>query len=958
MTDAPMPAPAKKRARHPVGPRLKILLYVIFGLFALLGINAVYLVAIRALEYQTGQTYQNFFYLGMFLGHLIVGVLLVVPALVFAGIHIRNTYQRANRRAVRAGFALFAAVLILLVSGIVLTRIEGLIEVNDPTVRGIAFWAHVLSPLFVIWLYILHRLAGRRIRWRVGLAWAVATGVAALILVVLQNQDPRAWNTVGPEKGVQYFFPSLARTSTGNFISNKVLHNDKYCLECHTEAHQSWASSAHRFSSFSNPAYLLSIKNTRQQMMERDGNVQGARFCAGCHDPVPFFTGAFDDPKFDDPDYDLAADPQAQAGITCTVCHAISNINSPKGNSDYTIDEPIHYPFAFSDNEALRWVNRQLVKAKPRFHKQTFLKPLHKTTEFCGTCHKVHLPEELNHYRWLRGQNHYDSFWLSGVSGHSVSSFYYPPVAEENCNDCHMPQLPVEHNSDTPNFAAAFRKDKSGHTNTKLTTFDHMFPGANTAVPHMLRDTMPDPDRSIEAHTQFLKDCMRVDIFGIREEGRIDGELQTVGPTLPTLERGKTYLVEVVIRTLKLGHHFTQGTADSNEVWLDVKAANGQQLIGRSGGRRETDNGVDPWSHFVNAFVIDRNGDRINRRNAEDIFVALYNHQIPPGATDVVHYKLTVPADAGDSITFEAALQYRKFDSEYLQLIVNDGLYGTHEPGEPFFNDLPIVTMCKQAITFPVASDESSAEESSSPQAYESSIPAWQRWNDYGIGLLRSGQLRQAERAFQEVERFGKADGPLNLARVYLAEGRVTTEAPAALKRAREVGGGAAEWSILWFSGLVNKQLGEIEAAATNFEQIVEGGFAQATGRKFNFANDYRLLNELADTMYLLGLRERGEKRKATRLSKMMQAEEYYLRTLRLDPENADAHYGIRRVYEELGESDKAKHHDEQHQKYKLNDNARDAAIAHARKQYPAANHAAERVVIHDLGRAGAFDSK
>ena len=81
----------------------------------------------------------------------------------------------------------------------------------------------------------------------------------------------------------------------------------------------------------------------------------------------------------------------------------------------------------------------QLVKAKPEFHKKTFLKPLHKTAEFCGTCHKVHLPPELNHYKWLRGQNHYDTFLLSGVSGHGVQSFYYPPKAQANCNGCHMP---------------------------------------------------------------------------------------------------------------------------------------------------------------------------------------------------------------------------------------------------------------------------------------------------------------------------------------------------------------------------------------------------------------------------------------------------------------------------------------------------------------------------------------
>ncbi|MDZ7749293.1 MAG: hypothetical protein U5K43_11075 [Halofilum sp. (in: g-proteobacteria)] len=41
----------------------------------------------------------------------------------------------------------------------------------------------------------------------------------------------------------------------------------------------------------------------------------------------------------------------------------------------------------------------------------------------------MHIPEAVNDYKWIRGQNHYDSFLLSGVSGHGVSSFYYPPRA-------------------------------------------------------------------------------------------------------------------------------------------------------------------------------------------------------------------------------------------------------------------------------------------------------------------------------------------------------------------------------------------------------------------------------------------------------------------------------------------------------------------------------------------------
>src|SRR4029453_3625900 len=113
----------------------------------------------------------------------------------------------------------------------------------------------------------------------------------------------------------------------------------------------------HHFSSFNNKPYLFSVRETRKVALARDGNVKAARWGAGCHDTVPFFSGAFDDPKFDDVNH-----PTAQAGITCTTCHAITHVNSTRGNADYTIEEPAHYPFAFSDSGTLRWVNPHLVK--------------------------------------------------------------------------------------------------------------------------------------------------------------------------------------------------------------------------------------------------------------------------------------------------------------------------------------------------------------------------------------------------------------------------------------------------------------------------------------------------------------------------------------------------------------------------------------------------------------------
>ncbi|MEM7199940.1 MAG: multiheme c-type cytochrome [Planctomycetota bacterium] len=912
---------ARPRYVPAIGPRLRMLLWVVLGLFAVLGLNAVYLSAITVLEWSTGRTYQNYFYQLMFLAHLALGLLLIAPVVVFGVIHIRNAHDRPNRRAVRAGYALFASALALLGSGLALTRFEGF-AIVDPGARSIIYWTHALAPIVAIWLYVLHRLAGPPIRWRIGATWGAVATAVALVMVAFHAQDPRAWNVAGPASGERYFFPSLARTATGNFIPADALMMDRYCAECHADAHAQWSVGAHRFSSFNNPAYLFSVRETRRVAMERDGDVQASRFCAGCHDPVPFFSGAFDDPDFDD-----VAHPTANAGITCTACHAITHLNSRRGNADFTIEEPVHYPFARSENGFLRWINRQLVKAKPALHKKTFLKPLHRTAEFCGACHKVHLPPELNHYKWLRGQNHQDTYHLSGVSGHGVSSFYYPEKATHDCATCHMPLTP------SGDFGAA---DRDGSGDLKI--HDHLFPSANTALPHLLGM----PEHVIEAHRRFNDGVMRVDLFGVKDGGTIEGTLHgPLRPALPALRPGRRYLLESVIRTLKMGHAFTQGTADSNEIWLEVTVTSGGRVIGKSGGRN-ADGAVDPWSHFVNVYMLDREGQRIDRRNAEDIFVPLYNHQIPPGAAQVVHYALQVPADATDPITVALALRYRKFDTTYLRYFQGEAFDG---------NDLPVMTLAEDTVTFPVA-------DVGSPTA-PTNAPAWQRWNDYGIGLLlksegASGELRQAEAAFTQVEALGRADGPLNLARVYLREGRLD-DARDALQRAAQAQPPAPAWSLLWFGGVVNKQNGFLDEAIADFEQLVHLDTAETRRREFDFSQDWRLLNELGQTLVERARAERGPARRADREALLRRARERFDQALALDPENVTAHYNLALIGDELGDTEAAAQHRDAHARYKPDDNARDRAVGRARRADPAADHAAEAVVLYDLHRADAF---
>ena len=926
----PVEAGAAGRARiryvPAVGPRLRKLLLVVFVLFALLAVDSVYLGTITWFEWWSGNTLQDYFYQVVFLLHLVLGFLIIAPVIVFGPLHFRNAWKRPNRRAVGAGIALFSTALVLLLSGIALTRL-GLFDLKDPALRNGTYWVHVISPLALAWLYVLHRLAGKRINWKLGWRWAAFAAAFAGVMLLIQAQDPRHWNQKGPASGAQYYSPSLARTATGNFIPARTLMMDSYCRECHKDTYEKWDHSAHRFSSFSNPAYLFSVRETRRVAMQRDGNVHASRWCAGCHDPVPFFSGAFESDRFDDPNYDIGKDALAGAGITCTTCHAITNINSTRGNADFTIEEPLHYPFAFSDKPILKWVNRQLVKSKPAFHKKTFLKDLHRSPEFCSSCHKVHLPEQLNHYKWVRGQNHYDTYFLSGVSGYFAQSFYYPPAATHRCSACHMPL------TGSDDFGAR-RFDDSG----VLKVHDHQFPAANTALPQLLNY----PGWVNQAHLKFLDGVVRVDLFGLKTGGNIDGELAApLRPAVPVLEPGRRYLLETVIRTVKMGHPLTQGTADSNELWMDVVLKSGDRIVGRSGGM-DADGAVDPWSHFVNVYMLDRDGNRIDRRNPQDIFTPLYNNQIPPGAADAVHFAFTVPRGLKAPIEVEVRLQYRKFDATYVKYFKGD-------PGAK--DALPVVTLATDRITFPVKGVATAADNP------PSRVDPWQRWNDYGIGLLRKGgrgELRQAEAAFAEVEKLGRGDGALNRARVQLREGRLD-DAAASLERAVRAKVPAYPWSVTWFSGLVNKQNGRLDEALRNFEDVVATHFAEARKRQFDFGKDYIALDELGQTLMERAKQERGPQRKAERERLLLQAASWFEKTLLLDSEDLSAHYNLALIHTELGNEKRAAAERALYTRYKPDDNARDTTVALHRLRNPAANHAAEAVVIYELQREGRY---
>jgi tetratricopeptide (TPR) repeat protein len=294
--------------------------------------------------------------------------------------------------------------------------------------------------------------------------------------------------------------------------------------------------------------------------------------------------------------------------------------------------------------------------------------------------------------------------------------------------------------------------------------------------------------------------------------------------------------------------------------------------------------------------LLDRHGNRIDRRNPQDIFTPLYNHQIPPGAGQVVHYRLDVPADVTGPIELRARVRYRKFDYTYMKLVHKD----LPVP------KLPIVDMCEDRVTLPVAGGSSVPAQTSPIQA------VWQRWNDYGIGCLleggpgmKRGELRQAEEAFRKLLTLGVKDavwhGHVNRARVLIEEGRLQ-EAAEALGQARTADPPAPWWLLAWFNGLVTTENAtekeHFDAAIADFERIVDPA-NQPRDRRFDFGRDYVVLNKLGNTLFKRSQLEGDDPAAERRF--LERAVAAYERTLAIDPEDLDAHFGLYQCYARLG---------------------------------------------------------
>ena len=758
----------------------------------------VFLVVSAAYLYAFPQP--NLVYAGVVLLHALGGL---VTAILLLATLIRRLRQ--GTFLARAGWLLVAA-----------GAVPGIILIKTGTARPEWTWLylHIAISMAGVGLLIAAYL-GRRgwlasnpvaamVRTAICLAAIAAIGYGARYIreswqtrgrIQNPSMPPDTMNAEGdgPEGA---FFPSSAQVYGKQKIPGKFFMESDSCRRCHEDIYNQWYSSVHHFSSFNNQWYRKSI-----EYMQDTIGTKPSKWCGGCHDPAVLYSGLMDTPI-----KQIVHRPESQAGLGCMMCHSIAEVKSTMGQGDFYLEYPKLHELAATQNPVARAVHDFVIRLNPEPHRRVFLKPFMRaqTAEFCSTCHKVHLDVPVNHYRWVRGFNEYDNWQASGVSGQGARSFYYPPEPQQ-CADCHMP---MEASKDAGNI------DGFVHS--------HRFPGANTAVP-----TANEDAPQLKLTEGFLKSgALTVDIFAVSPAqtppksaaaGQSDmattfavgeeaetkitsgagGEVAPVTAPLnrvqPALRRGDTVRVDVVVRTKKVGHFFPGGTVDAYDTWLELKAVDDKgQTVFWSGMVEGNGRGpVEKGAHFYRSLQIDAHGNPINKRNAWATRAVVYVRLIPPGAADTVHYRMSIPENAGNKITLHARLCYRKFswwgtqfafvgepdeksgreatpDYDDRPFVLTKSITGVSAAQEKI-PDVPIVTVAENEVILPVVAHSAPVLEPKTVALQEE----WQRWNDYGIGLFLQGDLKAAAAAFQKVTEAdpNNPDGWVNIGRCAVQEG-------------------------------------------------------------------------------------------------------------------------------------------------------------------------------------------
>src|SRR5438034_954939 len=555
-------------------------------------------------------------------------------------------------------------------------------------------------------------VAPQRRRSIARLACQILIGVAATVFmrgrqVAADPDNNVSQNTYATEIAKTYdfkfgpnpFSPGNATTTTGTFIPGEMFVPAKRCGTCHTDAHAQWRQSAHG-NAFREPFYQKNVKDLQTQK-----GIEFTRHCESCHNPAALFSGALTKNSH-------VKRPFDDDGVSCIACHSIQSVNG-HGIGGYVMGDPALF-VKEDGTRMLAGVSDQQILDDIPSHRRAMMRPLLKTPEFCGACHKSQVPRELNDYKFLRAFMVADEFQQSSFSKESPHPFYVRD--KETCNSCHMKREPA------PLFDVSAKKG---------TLASHRWAASNSAIPTFYK--WPD---QLNAVTKFLEnDALGIDIFAIRRTPHGASSEELIAPLNRNsfkINGGDRVTAEVVITNKNIGHSFPPELRDFYEAYVEFIVSDDAGKALYWSGFIKPDGYLDENAHNYKTYLVKADGTYNDKHHIWRTRVFAQNNQINSGRSDVARYQFQIPKNATGTLRLTARVRYRRFTRVFSDYALGKSV------------DYPIVTMASTEYVLRVGDNQALAANTND----KSAVPDWRRWNNYGIALFDQRQYPLAIDAF------------------------------------------------------------------------------------------------------------------------------------------------------------------------------------------------------------------
>jgi hypothetical protein len=348
-----------------------------------------------------------------------------------------------------------------------------------------------------------------------------------------------------------------------------------------------------------------------------------------------------------------------------------------------------------------------LIRTYPDEHAK-LSKRMYKAPEYCASCHKQFIDQEVNRVGWVQLQNQYDNWKASHwfVEG--------DPTRTIECRECHMPLVA----STDPARGDAVDYNRNPDDGKHRS---HRFIAANSLVPALLK--LEGWEEQVELTQEWLRGEFPIPEIADKWP---EGPVVALALEVPErIEPGGQLPIRVVLTANKVGHDFPTGPLDIIQSWVELTVYDPAGQVIFSSGSRDERHFIEPGSFLFKAEPVDQYGNLIDRHNLWEMVGVRYRRALFPGYSDQVEYLVDCPSTvaAGKKellpeierdvkehtvppveepgvYRVEATLNYRKVDQYLINFLL----------GEDSGLTAPVVAMTRATATLAVGGEEGGAK--------------------------------------------------------------------------------------------------------------------------------------------------------------------------------------------------------------------------------------------------------